>query len=406
MLISDLFYETTTAILSNKLRSGLTILGIVIGIGSVIAMISIGTGSKSSIESRLQSMGTNVIYVTPGMQMNFSPVSQGRGTAQSLTIDDVKAIQDQVVGVSNISPITTRRFQVIAKSQNTNTQVIGVYPSYPSIQNIELETGLFFTENDLKENAKVAILGSLTRDDLFGEGYNPVGNTIKINGIIFKVIGVMQSKGGALSIVDDQILIPYTTAQRYLTGVSKYVSSIYAQAENEKVIDSIKEDIENLLLQRHNIFDTSMADFTIVTQKDILDMASTITDTLTILLASIAGISLLVGGIGIMNMMMTSVNERFREIGLRKAVGAKNKEITLQFLMEAIFLSLIGGVIGILFGMALAYGVTFFTSLPTEISLSSILLACGVSSLIGMAFGYWPAKKAADLNPIQTLRYE
>ncbi len=406
MLISDLFYETTTAILSNKLRSGLTILGIVIGIGSVIAMISIGTGSKSSIESRLQSMGTNVIYVTPGMQKNFSPVSQGRGTAQSLTINDVKAIQNEIPNVVSVSPIVTRNFQIVSKSQNTNTRVIGVYSTYQSIENIELETGAFFTENDLNENAKVAILGSLTRDDLFGEGSDPVGSTIKINGVIFKVIGVMESKGGALSLVDDQILIPYTTAQRYLTGINKYVASIFIQAENEKVIDSVKDNIENLLLQRHNISDASMADFTIVTQKDILDMASSITDTLTILLASIAGISLLVGGIGIMNMMMTSVNERFREIGLRKAIGAKNKEITLQFLMESILLSLIGGIIGILLGVALAYGVTFFTGLITKISLSSILLACSVSSLIGIAFGYWPAKKAASLNPIQTLRYE
>ncbi len=406
MLISDLFNETFKAISSNKLRSGLTILGIVIGIGSVIAMISIGSGSKSSIESRLQSMGTNVIYVTPGMQNNFSPVSQGRGTAQSLTIDDVKAIQNQIPNIVGVSPIVTRRFQVIAKSQNTNTQIIGVYPSYQSIQNIKLEMGSFFTENDLKENAKVAILGSLTRDDLFGEGSNPIGNTIKINGIIFRVIGVMESKGGALSLVDDQVLIPYTTAQRYLTGVSKYVASIFIQAENEKVINSVKDSIENLLLQRHNIFDSSMTDFTIVTQKDILDIASAITDTLTILLSSIAAISLLVGGIGIMNMMMTSVNERFREIGLRKAIGAKNKEITLQFLMESIFLSLIGGIIGILFGIALSYGVTYFTGLTTKISLSSILLACGVSSLIGIAFGYWPAKKASALNPIQTLRYE
>ena len=405
MLISDLFSETTSAILSNKLRSSLTILGIVIGIGSVIGMISIGSGSKTNIESRLQSMGTNMIYVMPGMQTNFSPVSQGRGTAQSLTIDDVKAIEE-IPYVSDVSPIATRRFQVISKSSNTNTQIIGVYPAYANIQNIKLEYGSFFTDDDLKRASKVAILGSLTRDDLFGEGTNPVGNTIKINGVIFKVVGVMEAKGGALSIVDDQVLVPYTTAQRFLTGTSKYVLAIYVRAQSDQLINAAKAAITDLLLQRHRISDPLDADFSIITQEDILETASSITDTMNILLTSIAAISLLVGGIGIMNMMMTTVNERIREIGLRKAIGAKNREISLQFLMESIILSLIGGIIGIIFGWLLSYGVKIFADLPTQITLSSILLACGVSSLIGIVFGYWPAKKAAALNPIDALRYE
>ncbi len=405
MLISDLFSETTSAILSNKLRSSLTILGIVIGIGSVIGMISIGSGSKANVESQLQSMGTNMIYVMPGMQMNFSPISQGRGTAQSLTIDDVKAI-GEIPYVSDVSPIATRRFQVISKSSNTNTQIIGVYPSYLNIQNIKLEYGSFFTDDDLKQSSKVAVLGSLTRDDLFGEGTNPVGDTIKINGVIFKVVGVMEAKGGALSIVDDQVLVPYTTAQRFLTGTSKYVLAIYVRAQSDQLISAAKTAITNLLLQRHRIDDPLDADFSIITQEDILETASSITDTMTILLTSIAAISLLVGGIGIMNMMMTTVNERIREIGLRKAIGAKNREISLQFLMESIILSLIGGIIGIIFGWLLSYGVKMFAGLPTQITLSSILLACGVSSLIGIVFGYWPAKKAAALNPIDALRYE
>lgn len=406
MLISDLFHETTTAILSNKLRSGLTILGIVIGIGSVIGMISIGSGSKANIEERLQSMGTNMIYITPGMQRNFSPISQGRGTAQSLTLDDVKAIKEEIPYVANVSPIVTRRAQVISKTSNTNTQIIGVYPSYANIQNVKMEAGFFFTDEDLTKSAKVAVLGSLTRDDLFGEGSNPVGSTIKINGVIFRVIGVMQSKGGALSLVDDQVLIPFTTAQRFITGSSKYVLAIYAQAQSDKLINSAKAAITDLLMQRHNISDSSQLDFTVITQEDILATTSSITDTMTILLASIAGISLLVGGIGIMNMMMTMVNERIKEIGLRKAIGAKNKEITLQFLTEAILLSFIGGIIGIAFGWALSYAVKVFAGLPTQITFSSILLACGVASLIGIIFGYWPAKKAAALNPIQALRYE
>jgi putative ABC transport system permease protein len=406
MLISDLLKETTTAIFANKFRSGLTILGIVIGIGSVIAMISVGTGSKASIESRIQSMGSNLLYIVPGAQRNFSPVSAGRGTASSLTLEDLNAIEKEVDNVQNISPLISRRFQVITKSSNTNTQIQGIYPQYQAIRDIQLEVGSFFTDSDMNAYAKVAVLGSLVRDDLFGEGENPIGNTIKINGIIFKVIGVTQSKGGVSNMEDDTIYIPFTTAQRFLMGNSNYISAIYVQTNDDKVINDVKTAINNLLMQRHNIFDASAADFSIITQQDILATASSITDTLTILLASIAGISLLVGGIGIMNMMMTNVNERIREIGLRKAIGAKKKEITLQFLVESIILSLIGGIFGIGLGAVLAYGINIFASLNTQISLFAVVLACGVSMLIGIIFGYWPARKAALLNPIEALRYE
>lgn len=405
MFLSDLLYETTTAILANKFRSGLTILGIVIGIGSVIAMISIGAGSRASIESRIQSMGSNLLYITPGTQRNFSPVSAGRGTASSLTIDDVIAIQKQISNISGISPLIARRFQIISKTNNTNTQVQGVYPEYQAIRNIQLESGSFFSNSELQSYAKVAVLGSLTRDDLFGEGVDVIGNTIKINGIIFKIIGITQSKGGT-AMDDDVIYIPFTTAQRFLMGNNKYVSAIYVQTESDKLIEEVKTTITNFLMERHNIFNVNSLDFTITTQADILQTASSITDTLTILLASIAGISLLVGGIGIMNMMMTMVNERIKEIGLRKAIGAKKTEITQQFLMESVVLSFIGGIFGIGLGTILAYGISYFTSITTQISWFAVLLACSVSMLIGVIFGYWPSRKAANLNPIEALRYE
>ncbi|MGB9848190.1 MAG: ABC transporter permease [Minisyncoccia bacterium] len=406
MLFSDLLKETTIAVTANKFRSGLTILGIVIGIGSVIAMVSVGSGSKASIESRIQSMGSNLIYIMPGAARNFSPVSSGRGTASSLKIDDVLAIQKEVDNILNVSPVISRRFQIVSKTSNTNTQVQGVYPQYQVIRNIQIDTGSFFDESQLESYAKVAVLGSTTRDDLFGEGADVVGETIKINGVIFKVIGITQPKGGVSTMEDDVIYIPFTTAQRFLMGNSQYVSAIYVQTESDKIINDVKTAITSLLMQRHNIFDPTALDFSLVTQADILNTASSITNTLTILLASIAGISLIVGGIGIMNMMMTAVNERIREIGLRKAIGAKRREITLQFLMESIILSFVGGVLGIGLGAILAYGISTFASLNTQISLFAVLLACGVSTLIGIIFGYWPAKKAAQLNPIEALRYE
>ena len=406
MLITDLFKETYLAVSANKTRSGLTILGIVIGIGSVIAMISIGQGATGSIEENIQSMGSNLLTVMPGFQRSFSQVSGSRGSAQTLTIEDAEAILSQVSFVLAVAPQTSSRYQIVAEGDNTNTQVIGTTASYATIRNIEIEQGSFISEQNNASYSKVAVLGLTTRDDLFGENSNPVGKTIKINNIKFKIIGITKSKGGtSFGSQDDIIYIPLTTAQKFLAG-SKNISSIYIQAESSQMMSQVKTGVTNLLLERHNIVSADLADFSVMSQEDILGAASSITETMTILLASIAGISLIVGGIGIMNMMMTTVTERTREIGLRKAIGAKRLDINLQFLTEAVMLTFIGGLLGIILGVTIAFGITFFSGIATKISLFSIILAFSVSAVIGIAFGYWPAQKAAKLNPIEALRYE
>jgi putative ABC transport system permease protein len=406
MLIADLFEETYLAISANKTRSGLTILGIVIGIGSVIAMISVGQGATGSIESNIQAMGSNLITVRPGFQRSFSQVSVGRGSAQTLTIEDTEAIAKEVSFVQAVAPELSQRYQIVAKGKNTNTQVVGTVASYPDVKNIGIDQGSFISEQNVSSQSKVAVLGPTTRDDLFGEGTTPIGETVRINGINFKIIGITKSKGGTgFGSQDDMIFIPITTAQKLLAGAD-YVSTINVQAESPQVMTQVQTEITNLLLELHNITDPQMADFSVLSQQDILGAASSMTNTMTILLAAIAGISLVVGGIGIMNMMMTTVTERTREIGLRKAIGAKKLDISLQFLTEAVMLTFLGGVVGIVLGSSLAYGITFFTGMATKISLFSIILAFSVSAVIGIAFGYWPAQKAAKLNPIEALRYE
>jgi len=266
--------------------------------------------------------------------------------------------------------------------------------------------GFFISDQNVRSMSKIAVLGPVVRDDLFGENVNPLGETIRINGINFKVIGVTEPKGGiGFGGEDDTIFIPITTAQRFLAGTD-YVSTISVQAESAQVMDSVQIDITDLLLRLHNISDPLMADFGVISQEDILEATASITDTMTILLAAIAGISLVVGGIGIMNMMMTTVTERTREIGLRKAIGAKRSDISFQFLSEAVMLTFIGGAAGIVLGVLISMGIAFFSGMVIKISLFSIILAFSVSAGIGIGFGYWPAQKAAKLNPIEALRYE
>ena len=407
MIVYDLFQETYSALLSNKVRSGLTVLGIVIGIGSVIAMIAIGAGAQSMIQSNIQSLGSNLIIVMPGAQRGPGvQVSSGRGSAQSLTIADAEAIQKEISSVKALAPEVSRRYQVTARGANTNTQIIGTNDFYPSVRNIEIGEGSFITEQNIRTAAKIAVLGPAARDDLFGEGANPIGQTIRIQRADFKVIGVTKSKGGSgFNNPDDSIFIPFSSAQRFLTG-NEYLTSISVQASSEEAMQDIQNQITVLLLDRHNISDPQLADFSTLNQADIVATASSITSTFTILLGSVAGISLLVGGIGIMNMMLTTVTERTREIGLRKAIGAKRHDINMQFLSEAVMLTFIGGAVGIFFGWLISFSVSQFGGITTKISLSSVLLAFGVSAAIGIIFGYYPARRAASLNPIEALRYE
>jgi putative ABC transport system permease protein len=407
MKSKDLFHEIYEALSTNKVRSSLTILGIVIGISSVIAMVAIGQGAKASIESSIQSIGSNLITVSPGMQQGAGvQVSSGRGSARTLTLEDAEAIEVEVEGVLAVAPELSGRYQITAKGKNTNTSVVGINESYPGVKNITIQEGDFVSEQHLKSNAKVAVLGPTTRDDLFGEGASAVGQSIRINKIEFKVIGITASKGGTgFNNPDDQIYIPITTAQRFLAG-EEYVSSIGVQAVDADAMTSVQDGITNLLLQRHKISDPASADFSTINQSDIVATASSVTETFTTLLAAVAGISLVVGGIGIMNMMLTNVTERTREIGLRKAIGAKNHDINSQFLTESVVLTFLGGVIGTFMGWIISVGLTYFGVIQTEVSLSSIFLAFGVSAAIGIIFGYYPAKRASRLNPIQALRYE
>jgi putative ABC transport system permease protein len=403
----DILQETYTALSANKARSSLTILGIVIGISSVIAMISIGQGAQSSIESSIQSIGSNLIIVMPGAQRGPGfQVSSGRGSARTLKLADATAIAESISYVKSVAPEVSSRYQVTARGTNTNTQVTATTPSYPEVRNIELDSGSFVTDQHVRGASKVAVIGPTVRDDLFGENTTPTGETIRINRVDFKVIGVTKTKGGSgFNNPDDLIFIPISTAQRFLIG-DDYVSAISVTAQNADSTTQAQEAITALLLDRHNIQDPQLADFNTLNQADIIATASSVTQTFTILLGAVAGISLIVGGIGIMNMMLTTVTERTREIGLRKAIGAKRRDISLQFLAEAVALTVIGGCIGIVLGWGISYGITAFGLLQTSISLVSIILAFSVSAGIGIVFGYYPARRAASLNPIDALRYE
>jgi len=406
MKLKDIFEETYLALIANKARSGLTILGIVIGIGSVIAMISIGQGAQGTVEENIESLGANLIMVSPGMQRGVgTQVSQGRGAAQTLTLDDAEALAELSLA-QGVSPELSGRYQITGKGTNTNTSVVGAVSTYPAIRNVQISEGDFISDQQVNSLAKVAVLGPTASEDLFGEGVSPVGQTIKIKRIEFKVIGVTATKGGSgFTNQDDMIFVPITTAQKFLAG-NERVSSINVQAVDKDSMTELQTEITSLLLERHNISDEASADFTVMNQSDVVATASSIANTFTILLGSVAAISLVVGGIGIMNMMLTTVTERTREIGLRKAIGAKRNDISRQFLSEALMLTSLGGVLGIILGWSISFLVTKFANITTSVSVSSILLAVGVSVAIGIIFGYYPARRASGLNPIEALRYE
>jgi putative ABC transport system permease protein len=409
MKIGDIAEEAFTAISTNKVRSGLTILGIVIGIASVIALTALGQGSQASITAQIQAAGANLLTVSPGSQSS-GMVRGAFGGATTLTPEDSNAIA-QLDLVTGIAPQVTGRYQVIASSGNTNVQVIATTPSYQTVRNVNIASGTFFSGEQVDGSARVAVLGYNTAIDLFGDltegGTNPIGQTIRISSTKFTIIGVAAEKGGVgPDSTDRAIYVPITTGQRLLAGQSKYLSTISVQAVEQQSMTELQTQITNLLLTRHGIADSSSADFSVFNQSDLAETATSTARTLTLLLAAIAGISLLVGGIGVMNMMLTTVTERTREIGLRKAIGAKRSDISLQFLMEAVVLTFVSGIMGVLLGWLISMGMARFADLESVVTLKWVLLAFGLSALIGIVFGYYPARRAAGLNPIEALRYE
>jgi len=404
-MIGDLFKETIWSLAGNKVRSGLTILGIVIGIASVIALVAVGQGAQNSIAKNIESIGSNLIIISPGSQ-RVGGISQGGGSSETLTTDDAEAIKSEISNISAVAPSVSKRYQLTAKGNNTNTQVIGTNADYLVARNVAVNSGSFFGETQMKSSAKVAVIGPTTSEDLFGTGADPVGQTIRINNIDFKVIGVTVAKGGSgFNNQDDIVYVPLLTAQHYLSGNS-YLNNISVAASDQQYMTTVQSQIMDLLLRRHKISDSTQADFSLMNQNDIIATASSITGTFTMLLSSIAGISLLVGGIGIMNMMLTTVTERTREIGLRKAVGIRKIYINLQFLTEAVILTFLGGGIGIVLGWLASLLISKLISLTAQVSLSSVLLAFGVSAGVGIIFGFYPARRAANLSPIEALRYE
>ncbi len=403
MTTKDILHETFSSLTANKVRTALTMLGIVIGIGSVISMVSIGQGAQASIQSSIEGLGSNLLTIFPGaLQPGRGIVSSGRGAAQSLKNEDIEVLSN-IPDVNLIAPELDRRFQIVSSlGNNTNSTVIGTVTDYAEIRNLNLSSGVFFSDTQNSSLAKVAVIGSTAASDLFGTD-DPLGQTLKINGVIFKVIGVLQSKGGSgIANQDDMVFVPLATMQKILTGVD-YLSTIAISVADKDKMEVVRSLATDALIKKHRVDE---ADFSIISQADILGTLNQVTDAFTLFLAAIASISLVVGGIGIMNMMLTTVTERTREIGLRKAIGATRHDINIQFLSEAVALTLIGGTIGVILGWGIATLVSSLGIIQTQVSLMSVLLAFSVSALIGIAFGYYPARRASRLNPIEALRYE
>ena len=393
---------------ANKMRAALTMLGVIIGVAAVIAMLAIGQGARERMMAQIQQMGTNLLMVFSG-QTRRGAVMGGFGSMESLTLDDAEAIAEKCPSVAKVAPETRNGAQVKYKNRNTSTNITGVTADYPDVRNYRVRNGRFFTERDVRSSRKVAVIGPTTAANLFGE-VSPVGKTITIKGIRFEVVGVTAVKGatGGFMDPDDQVFIPISTAMRRVFGL-QYVRMIGAQAKSLELMDRANNEITDLLRKRHHIAEGADDDFVIRNQAEIIEMAGETARIFTTLLAGIASVSLLVGGIGIMNIMLVSVTERTREIGIRMAVGARRRDIQWQFLVEALVLSLTGGLIGVLVGVAGSWIIGKIggnSGWNTSVSAGSVILSFCFAAVVGAFFGFYPARTASSLDPIEALRYE
>lgn len=407
MLFSESVQIAITALLSNKLRSILTMLGIIIGVGAVIAMISIGMGVKQNVTNSIASLGSNMLIVSPG-STNRGGVRSAAGSSQKLKYDDAVAIKNKIKNIDYVSPTVNSSYQIVNGNQNWNTSVYGVTPEYLHIRSLVVQSGSFITQSDLNSRNRVAVIGPTVAANLFDE-VNPVGKNIRINNQPYKIIGVLESKGQSSmgQDQDDIVIVPLTTAQERLMGIT-YVRSINIQVSSADKIEQVQAEVETLLRQRHHIRIRSGSedDFTVRNLTSLMETMTSTTTMLTLFLGSIAAISLIVGGIGIMNIMMVSVTERTREIGIRKALGATFQNIMMQFLIESVVIGVIGGLLGIACGVGIALAIAKSGLFQTVITAAPIIISFSFSVGIGLFFGIYPARKAAKLDPIEALRYE
>ncbi|MBR5650915.1 MAG: ABC transporter permease [Bacteroidales bacterium] len=406
MNIGNFFKISLKALANNKLRTFLTMLGIIIGVGSVITMLAIGQGSKKSIQSQISEMGSNMIMIHPGAQRRGG-VRMDASSMQTLKLTDYKSIVSDAQYVSYVSPVVQSNGQFIYGSNNYPSSIYGVDADYLEIRQLSVEEGELFTDLDVQTNAKVCVIGKTIADNLFTNGENPIGEVIRFNKIPFKIIGVLKSKGyNSMGMDQDAVVLtPYTTVMKRILAVT-YLESIYCSAVSEDMTEKAIDELTEILRENHKLLANDEDDFTIRSQQELSSMMSSTTDTLTILLSCVAAISLIVGGIGIMNIMYVSVTERTKEIGLRMSVGARGRDILTQFLIEAVLISIAGGLIGVLLGVLASVTIKMFAGWPTYIQLWSVIMSFGVCTLTGVFFGWYPAKKASRLDPIEAIRYE
>lgn len=395
------------AILNNKFRSFLSMLGIIIGVAAVIVMMAIGQGSKQSIRENISAMGTNIIMIRPGADRGMGGVRQDPSSMQTLKVEDYEALKNEAKYISYISPEVTASGQAINGNNNTSTTLYGESPEYLDIKQWQLTSGSAFTDEDIKKSAKVCLIGKTVVDELFGENVDPVGKMIRFKSIPFRVIGVLKSKGySSFGMDQDNLIItPYTTVMKRISAQT-WLSSVNCSALTEEMTDDAISELTQILRHQHKLKDEAEDDFTIRSQQEMMETMSSTMDTVTLILVVAAAFSLLVAGIGIMNIMLVSVTERTKEIGLRMSVGARGFDISNQFLIESIIISVTGGILGIALGALLSTGANLLFMLPTSIPLWSIVVSFIVCTLIGIGFGYFPARKAASMDPIEAIRYE